>query len=105
MKITERQKIPQGATRTLRVTGATIFDLETGERVNLTAPDSVTFKVKNLQTGVTTSLAGNQEGATNNFNADFTFTDAVSYQAQAILVEGSVTGVSPLINIIVTESL
>lgn len=105
MKITERQSIPQGSTRTLRASGATIFDLETGERISLNNPDSITFKVKNLNTDVTTSIVGNQEGSTNNYNADYTFTDVASYKVQAILVKDSVSGVSPIINIIVTESI
>lgn len=105
MEITKKQVVPQGATRTLRASGVTIFDAETGDRVNLTSPDTVTFKVKNLYTDITTSITGNQEGSTNNYNADYTFEDVASYKAQAIFVEGSVTGVSPVIEITVTESI
>lgn len=105
MAITPRQKIPQGATRTLYIREADILDPETGLRIDLTSPDSVTIKVKNNSTGVTTSITANQEGSNNSWNGNYTFTDVGTYKAQAFVVKGSVSGVSPVIDISVTESI
>lgn len=101
----KRQEVPQGATRTLYIKDLDILDPETGLRVDLTSPDSVVIKVRNNTTGVTTTIVGNQEGANNNWNGNYTFSSAGTYKAQAFVTEGSIVGVSEIIDIVATESL
>ena len=105
MIVTPRQTVPQGATRTLYIRGADILDPETGLRVDLTSPDSVVIKVKDNYTGITTTITANQEGSNNNWNGNYTFASIGTYKAQAFVTEGSVVGVSPIIDIVATESL
>jgi hypothetical protein len=77
----------------MRVSSVQILNIESNVQEDLTAPDSVTFRVLGADGSTVTEIAGNQEGSTNAWNADHTFTTDGTYWWQAEIVEGTSHGI------------
>ena len=87
-----RTIIAAGTTLLMEAADVELFDPETGAYADLTAPDTINFVVKNAVTGATVStIAGNQQGSTNTYNAQYTFSATGTFTWQASITEGSVT--------------
>lgn len=97
--------IPQGSTWALIAEDVSVYNLETGVYQDLTTPDTILFYVKNINTGAVASVAGNQEGSTNNFNAEYTFSSSGRYAWQCVVTEGSAVGKNTPITVYVESSL
>lgn len=81
-----------------------LYNVETGEYEDLTAPDTCVFRVE-TSAGSVTEHTGNQQGSTNTYNASHDFDTAGDFTWQVEIVEGSATYVSERVNVTVLASI
>jgi hypothetical protein len=82
-------KIAERTTLLMRVEDVEIINVETNLPADLTSPDTIVFRVKD-SAGTIVEVSGNQEGSTNNFNAQYLFTTAGTYTWSCEIIEGAV---------------